>query len=144
MEYIVNYKTPYCKNSREKEAWAIADAQTQWDLITVNPTLVMGPGLNPKGTSESFNIMRQMGNGTMKDGIPNWGLGVVDVRDVAKVHMAAAYTPEAKGRYITSGHNTNYPEMAKLLLPRFGSRYPLPRSRFQSVALLVGPLMNAG
>ena len=41
----------FSKTVAEKEAWSIADAQNQWDLVTVNPTLVMGPGLNPKGTS---------------------------------------------------------------------------------------------
>ena len=115
------------KTLAEKEAWKIAQSQNEWDLVTINPSLVMGPGLNPKGTSESFNFIRQMGDGTMKDGVPDWWFGVVDVRDVAKAHMAAAYIKEAQGRYITSAHNTNLAEMAKMLLPRFGDKYPIPR-----------------
>lgn len=134
----------YSKTEAEKEAWRIADAQNQWDLVTINPGLVMGPALNPNGTSESFNLIRQMGNGKMKAGVPDWGFGVVDVRDVAKAHIAAAYIPEAKGRYITSGHNTNFPEMAKLLLPRFGDSYPIPRKTVPKFLVwLVGPIMDS-
>ncbi len=134
----------FSKTEAEKEAWKIAKSQQQWDLVTINPTLIMGPGLNPKATSESFNLIRQLGDGTMKAGVPDWGFGVVDVRDVAKAHIAAAYTPEAAGRYITSGHNTNFPEMAKLLLPRFGDKYPIPRKILpKSLVWLIGPILDS-
>ena len=79
--------------------------------------------------------MRQMGNGTMKDGIPNWGLGVVDVRDVAKVHMAAAFTPEAKGRYITSGHNAIVQKWRITLTTLWQSLSTSQKNRLQSAAL---------
>jgi len=140
---LKNNPYSYSKTVAEQQAWEIANVQDQWDLVTINPTLVMGPGLNPKGTSESFNLIRQLGDGTMKAGVPDWGFGVVDVRDVAKAHIAAAYTPEAKGRYITSGHNTNFPEMAKLLLPQFGDQYPIPRKTLPKYLVwLVGPIMD--
>jgi hypothetical protein len=41
----------------------------------------------------------------MKQGCPNIGLWVVDVRDVAKAQLAAGFTKSAKGRYIISGTN---------------------------------------
>ena len=34
------------KTLAEKKAWEIADAQSQWDLIVVNPCLVLGPAFN--------------------------------------------------------------------------------------------------
>ncbi|MED7818483.1 MULTISPECIES: NAD-dependent epimerase/dehydratase family protein [unclassified Francisella] len=132
------------KTLAEKEAWNIAKNQNQWDLVTINPTLVMGPGLNPKATSESFNLIRQLGDGTMKAGVPNLGLGIVDVRDVAKAHIAAAFIPDANGRYIISGHNTSLPEMVKLLLPHFGDKYPLPKKVLpKSLVWLFGPMTNS-
>lgn len=134
----------FSKTEAEKEAWKIAESQKQWDLVTVNPSLVMGPGLNPKGSSESFNLIRQMGDGTLKAGVPDWGFGVVDVRDVAKAHIAAAYTPEAKGRYITSGHNTNFPEMTQVLLPKFGNDYPIPKRTLPKWLMwLIGPIVDS-
>ncbi len=135
----------FSKKEAEKEAWKIADAQDRWQLVTVNPSLVMGPGINPRASSESFNLIRQMGNGTMKAGVPDLGMGVVDVRDVAQAHIAAAYTPQAKGRYITSGHNTSLPEMAKQLLPKFGDHYPIPRKRMPKFLVwLLGPITTPG
>ena len=133
----------YSKTVAEKEAWDIAGKQSQWDLVTINPSLVMGPGLNPNATSESYAIIRQMGDGTMKAGCPDWGMGVVDVRDVAEAHIAAAYIPEAKGRHITSGHNSSFPDMAKTLLPEWGDNYPIPRKKLPKLLVwLVGPIMN--
>lgn len=134
----------YSKTLAEKKAWEIADAQNQWDLITINMSLVLGPPLNPnQTTSESMNILKQMGDGTMKMGAPKMGMGLVDVRDVAEAHYRAGYTPEAKGRYITSAHNSDLFEMATTLLPKYGDKYPLPKKALPKwLLMLVGPMMN--
>lgn len=133
----------FSKVEAEKEAWRLADAQSQWDLVTINPSLVVGPGINPNATSESFNLVRQLGDGTLKSGAPRWGLGVVDVRDVAEAHYQAGFRPEANGRYIVSGHNSDMFEMAQVLRPKFGDRYPLPTRALPKWLLwLVGPLVD--
>jgi dihydroflavonol-4-reductase len=44
----------YSKTLAEREAWKIAEAQDRWRLVVVNPSLVVGPGINPFATSESF------------------------------------------------------------------------------------------
>lgn len=132
------------KTLAEKEAWKIADAQNQWDLVVINPSFVMGPFLNPKGTtSESFNIMKQMGDGTFKMGAPRMGVGIVDVRDVAEAHFQAGFNPSAKGRYITSGHGSDFLELGKILGKKFGDKYPLPtRPLPKWLVVLVGPMMD--
>lgn len=120
----------YSKTLAEKKAWEMNKAQDRWDLVTINPSFVMGPMLNPKyTTSESFNVLKQLGDGTMKMGVPKMGIGLVDVRDVADAHFAAAFNPSAQGRYITSGHNTDFVEMALTLQDKYGSDYPLPKKR---------------
>lgn len=134
----------YSKTLAEKKAWEIAESQSQWDLVTINPALVMGPPLNPHATtSESFNILKQMGDGTFKSGAPKLGCGFVDVRDVAEAHYRAGFTPAADGRYITVGHNTDFFEMSQTLLPKFGEDYPLPKSAAPKWLLwLIGPFIN--
>ncbi len=134
----------YSKTLAEKKAWEIANSQDRWDLVTINPSLVMGPPLNPKATtSESFNILKQIGDGTFKMGAPKMGIGLVDVREVADAHYKAAFVEEAQGRYITSAHNTNMLEMAKTLLPKYGEQYPIPKSAIKKwVLILFGPLLN--
>jgi nucleoside-diphosphate-sugar epimerase len=128
----------------EKKAWDIEGRQSQWDLITINPSLVMGPMLNPTGTtSESFNILKQIGDGTMKMGVPRMGVGLVDVRDVADAHFLAGYTPSAKGRYITSAHNTDFLEMSLALQEKFGASFAIPKSALPKwLLMLIGPLAN--
>lgn len=117
----------YSKTVAEKEAWKIVEQQNSWDLVVVNPSLVIGPGISPRSTSESFSIVRQLGDGTMKSGTPRFGLGCVDVRDLAEAHVAAAYNPEATGRHIISGHNTDLFAMAQTLIPKYGKDYPIPQ-----------------
>lgn len=135
----------YSKLLAEQTAWDIANAQSRWRLVTINPSLVIGPGTNPNATSESFNILRQMGDGTMKLGVPKIGMGCVDVRDLAEAHLRAGFLPEAEGRFITSAHNTDFLEMARTLLPTYGDRYPLPRKALPKwLVWLVGPLTTKG
>jgi len=134
----------YSKMLAEQKAWEIAGKQSRWDLITINPSLVLGPPLNPHDTtSESFNVLRQLGDGTMKMGAPKVGMGLVDVRDVAEAHLRAGFTPEAQGRYITSAHNTDMLEIGQSLLPKYGKTFPLPKNAVPKfVLMLIGPLAN--
>jgi nucleoside-diphosphate-sugar epimerase len=134
----------YSKTLAEKKAWEMQKNQDRWDLVTINPSFVMGPPLNVKAnTSESFNILKQMGDGTFKSGAPKMGIGMVDVRDVADAHFQAGYNPEAKGRYITSAHNTNFFEMAQALQDKFGIDYPLPKKALPKwLLMIVGPMAN--
>ncbi len=134
----------YSKTLAEKKAWEMQKAQTRWDLVTINPSLVLGPALNANSvTSESYTILKQFGDGTMKMGAPKMGIGVVDVRDVAEAHFKAGFYPNAKGRYITSGYNTNFVDIAKLLLPKYGKKYPLPKKALPKwLLMLIGPMIN--
>ncbi len=134
----------YSKTLAEKEAWKINEQQSRWDLVVVNPSLVLGPALNSDAvTSESYRIVKQFGDGSLKQGVPKLGFGMVDVRDVAEVHFKAGFTPEAKGRYITSGHNTWFLEMAKTLLPKYGDKYPIPKKEMPKWLIwLTGPMIN--
>jgi dihydroflavonol-4-reductase len=141
---LTNQPYSYSKTLAEKEAWKIAEAQSQWDLVVINPSLVMGPALNPQtATSESMSLLKQLGDGTMKMGVPNMGIGVVDVRDVAMAHYQAGFVPEAHGRNITSGHNTGFLEIAQLLNKKFGNSYPVPDKAIPKwLLMLVGPMVN--
>ena len=132
------------KTLAEKKAWEIADKQSQWDLIVINPCLVLGPALNPKNTtSESKNILKMLGDGQMKMGAPRMGAGVVDVRDVALAHYKAGITKNASGRYITAAHETNLLEMGMELLPKYGDKYPLPKKAIPKwLIMIIGPLTN--
>ena len=141
----LNYQPySYSKTLAEKKAWEIQKSQGHWDLVTINPSFVMGPPLNANSnTSESMAVVKQLADGTMKMGAPRMGVGVVDVRDVASAHIKAGFTPEAKGRYITSAHNTNFLEMGLSLQKKFGKQFPLPKKAIPKwLLMLVGPMVN--
>jgi nucleoside-diphosphate-sugar epimerase len=134
----------YSKTLAEKKAWEIASTQNNWDLITINPSFVMGPPLNPLATtSESFNILKQVGDGTFSTGMPKIGMGIVDVRDVAEAHFLAGYTPDAQGRYITSGHNSDLFSMTLNLKEKYGAKFPLPKMAAPKwLLMLIGPMVD--
>lgn len=134
----------FSKTMAEKKAWEMNKEQSNWELVTINPSFVMGPALNPGATtSESLTILKQVGDGTMKMGIPKMGIGVVDVRDVADAHFNAGYLPHAQGRYITSAHNTDFLEMGQALLPKYGDTYPIPKRALPKwLLMIVGPMAN--
>lgn len=133
----------YSKTQAERAAWEIAEGQDQWDLVVINPSLVLGPGVNPHATSESFSLVKQFGDGTLKSGAPRFGMGCVDVRDLAFAQVAAAYLPQAKGRHIVSGHESDLFEMAQTLVPKFGQQFPLPKKPMPKwLVWLVAPLVN--
>lgn len=133
----------YSKTAAERAAWEIADAQDQWRLVTVNPSLVLGPGVAAAHTSESFSILRQFGDGTMKAGALPFEIGMVDVRDVAEAHMRAGFLPEAEGRHITSARTISFIELAKALAEKVDGDWPFPKAVLPKLMVwLVGPLFS--
>jgi dihydroflavonol-4-reductase len=133
----------YSKTVAERAAWEIADGQDRWRLVTVNPSFVLGPALQPRPTSESFSLIRGFGDGTFRTGAPRIGVGAVDVRDLALAHLRAGFLPDAEGRHIISGHDTDFLGLADGLRERYGADYPLPKSAIpKSLAWLVGPMLN--
>ncbi|HEY3813815.1 MAG TPA: aldehyde reductase [Caulobacteraceae bacterium] len=90
--------TAYVKSKTvaERAAWDfIATDSGPLELSVVNPVGVFGPALGPD-LSASAQIIEKMLNGKIP-GNPNIAFGVVDVRDIADLHMRAMTDPAAKG-----------------------------------------------
>ncbi|MBU1240910.1 NAD-dependent epimerase/dehydratase family protein [Myxococcota bacterium] len=117
----------YSKTVAEKEAWKIAEGQSRWDLVVINPALVIGPGINPNATSESFTIVKQLGDGSARMGAPNLEIGMVDVRDLAEAHYAAGFTPEAQGRHIIQAGSHTFLSLGLMLREKYANAYPFPK-----------------
>lgn len=80
----------------ERAAWAFAEAN-DLDLVVINPGGVMGPTLTGQATGTSTGMIADMIRGKMP-AIPDIALGMVDVRDVARVHVAALSADGAVGK----------------------------------------------
>lgn len=134
---------PYSKVAAERKAWEMAQAQTRWDLVCINPALVLGPSLTKNTQSGSVEVLLQFANGMTLAGVPAMWNGIVDVRDVADAHIQAALNPAAEGRYIISGGTLSLLEMGKILAQHFGRKYPFPRNQLPKFAFKAfGPLLG--
>ncbi|MFT6904143.1 MAG: nucleoside-diphosphate-sugar epimerase [Oleiphilaceae bacterium] len=116
----------YSKTLAEKEAWKIMEAQDRWDMVTINPGLVLGPSLSNGSASESLSTMLEIMNGTMRTGAPNLRFPIVDVRDVAIAHICAATKEDAKGRHITVSASASVMEIASYIKEAFPGKCKLP------------------
>ena len=107
------------KTLAEKAAWNFMKNEGgNLEFATINPVAILGPSLS-EHVSGSFHLLENLLNGSMK-AVPNIPLNVVDVRDVADLHIRAMITPEAKGqRFIaTADGQISMPEIAALLKSR--------------------------
>lgn len=116
----------YSKVAAEKRAWKIAKAQDQWDLVTINPSGIWGPSLTKTSKSATIDLLLQLADGRSKAGVPDLKLPFVDVRNVAKAHLKAAFTPTASGRHLIMNEVLTMKEMADTLREKYGDKYPFP------------------
>lgn len=110
--------TAYVKSKTlaERAAWDfIAREGGGLELATVNPVGVLGPVLG-RDLSSSVELLRSLMEGAVPAAPRTW-FGLVDVRDVADLHVRAMTSPAAKGeRFIaTGGDFLSVIEMARIL-----------------------------
>jgi dihydroflavonol-4-reductase len=108
------------KTLAEKAAWELIGASGgATTLATVNPALVLGPVLG-HDFSESVQVVERMVTGRVP-GIPRLGFNIVDVRDVADLHIRAMTAPEAGGqRFIAAGSYAWMGDIAAILRAKLG------------------------
>ncbi len=116
--------TAYAKSKTlaERAAWDfIAREGGALELSVVNPVGVFGPVLGPD-SSTSILIVQRMLDGSLP-GMPKLLFGVVDVRDVADLHLKAMTNPAAKGeRFLAvAGDFISMSDIAAILKRRLGA-----------------------
>lgn len=133
----------YSKTAAERKAWEMAEVQQQWNLVTINPGLVLGPSLTKRTDSTSIDIMISLASGKYRTGIPDLHFAVADVRDIARAHLLAAQHAQAKGRHIIAGPSQSMLEITQTLRKQYGNSLPLPGRTIPNFLLyLAGPLMG--
>jgi len=84
------------KTLAERAAWESAKGGNM-ELTVINPGAVFGPSLGAKIDGQSVAMMTKMITGKIPM-IPDMAMGMVDVRDVAKLHVAAMTAKGAAGK----------------------------------------------
>lgn len=102
----------------ERAAWDfIAAHGGQTQLAVVNPAGIFGPAMGPD-FSGSLQIIVRLLKGTMP-GLPPIGFSVVDVRDLADLHLLVMTKPEAAGhRFPAGGRFLWFADIARILRDR--------------------------
>ena len=118
---------PKSKTLAERAAWDFAAKEPGFQLAVVNPVAVVGPALG-HDTSTSIMFVQRVMDGSMP-GLPRISFGLVDVRDVADLHLRCMTDPRAAGeRFIAvAGDFMAFRDMAQTLRARLGpaaSRVP--------------------
>jgi len=117
----------YSKVKAERLAWEMVKQQSDWELVVLNPSFVMGPSLTSTTQSESLKFMTDMLSGKFKTGTAELYMGYVDVRDVATAHIFCLEN-EAEGRHILSERVTDMLSFANIIRAQYGNTYKLPKS----------------
>jgi len=108
------------KTLAEKAAWdCIAESSGATELVTVLPGAILGPVL-PGVSKSSAGLVGRMLEGAVP-AVPKIEMGVVDVRDLADLHVRAFTTPTAAGRrFLASGDVITMSEIARMLREDLG------------------------
>jgi dihydroflavonol-4-reductase len=103
---------------RAARDWVAAEGGDM-EFVTVNPSLVLGP-LQSGDFSTSLEAIKKLLEGSMP-GLPNFGFGIVDVRDVADMHVRCLTMPDMAGeRFICSGPFLMMADVAAILREGLG------------------------
>ena len=115
---LISYRRS--KTLAEKAAWDyVAGSDGPTTLTTILPGAVFGPILTT-GNLGSVQIIARMVRGSMP-GTPRIGLEVVDVRDLADIHIRAMTIPEAAGqRFLATGEFVWMRDIARTLRAELG------------------------
>ena len=102
------------KTLAEKQAWTLTKKYSELELVTINPSLVLGPRL-AKQSSASIDLVQMVMAGKYPF-VPKLSLAPVDVRDVASAHIAALKGKRPVGkRFILAGDSIWMSDITALL-----------------------------
>ena len=104
---------------RAARAWVAAEGGAM-EFCSICPSVVLGPVWS-RDYSASLVIVKKLLDGSMS-ACPDIGFGIVDVRDVADLHVLALNAPGMAGeRFIASGRFMKLREIADVLRAHLGA-----------------------
>eukprot|EP01104_Vermistella_antarctica_P020345 TRINITY_DN8677_c0_g1_i1.p1 TRINITY_DN8677_c0_g1~~TRINITY_DN8677_c0_g1_i1.p1 ORF type:complete len:333 (+),score=52.33 TRINITY_DN8677_c0_g1_i1:105-1103(+) len=117
---------PLSKTLAERAAWSFMNEHesSSFDLVTVNPTLVIGPLLQPSLNTSSQIVLEYLTGKRNK--ISKSTIGMVDVRDCAQAHRLAYENRGFTGRLLLEHEEVSWGRLCKTLNRVEGSRAPHP------------------
>lgn len=127
-------RNPYyfAKTKAEEALWRWKeDKNPFFRIATINPSLTIGPSLI-QNLNTSNKVILDILNGGFP-GIVNLAWNIVDVRDVAKVHILSMLYPETEGRFLCTHKTLKLSELVQLLQDFGYINYRLPKKSMEHV-----------
>ena len=114
--------SPYIQSKtiaeRAARDWVASEGGTI-EYCSINPSVVLGPVWS-RDYSASVTVVKKLLDGSL-GACPDIGFGIVDVRDVADLHVRALTAPGMAGeRFIASGRFMKLREIADVLREQLG------------------------
>jgi len=115
---------PYVKSKtiaeRAARDWVAAEGGAM-EFVSVNPGMVLGP-VDSADFSASVELVQQLLSGAMPMA-PDLGFPIVDLRDIAALHVLALETPGLSGeRFLGAGQFLTALEISGVLRARLGDK----------------------
>jgi dihydroflavonol-4-reductase len=112
------------------------------EFATINPSAVLGPVLG-SDFSTSLEVVKKLLGGELP-GLPRLGFPLVDVRDLADLHIRALTAPDMHGeRFLGSGEFLWMTDIAEILKFRLGARArKVPTRGLPDILLKVAALFD--
>ena len=133
----------YCigKTRAERAAWDYAKANGM-ELTTIHPGAIIGPALDDDASISVGMVSGLLDNST--PALPSNGFSIIDVRDVADMHVAALEHPESIGqRYLATAEYMPFPKVAEVVQELYPDRKIVQRTVpdwiIRLVAMFGGP-----
>ncbi|KAG6648226.1 hypothetical protein I3843_07G131000 [Carya illinoinensis] len=112
------------KTEAEREALELVKG-SELDVVSICPTLVLGPILRSTVNASSLFLLRFLKEGL--ESVENWLSWIVDVRDLAEALILAFEKPEAEGRYICMSHMIKTESLVDMLKSEY-PHYKYPKN----------------
>ena len=111
------------KALKEKAAWDFVAKNDSIKLTTILPSVVLGPGIGSPVRRGSMEYMLMLINKELPVA-PPLKHGIVDVRDVAKIHIDALENDESIGKRVIITENTYWVRELSEMLNKHGHKAP--------------------
>jgi len=93
--------------------------------ITINPSMIAGPCFSPEPVASLKSFKAILSGERMGDAIPNGSMSMINVQDLARLHIAAMENPKASGRYFGVKKSWHWRDILAAL-SRIAPNYQMP------------------
>ncbi|MEM7535608.1 MAG: NAD-dependent epimerase/dehydratase family protein [Chloroflexota bacterium] len=112
--------SPAAKTLMDRKALEMMETYPTLRVSTINPSMIAGSVFQDQPTTTLKSVRAILKKERMADSIPNGSMSIIDVNDLAKLHIAALENESASGRYFGLKQSWHWKE----ILAAYSRVYP--------------------